>query len=139
MREGTWLGFDFGMRRIGVAAGQSVTRSAAPLTTLKAVKGKPNWDEVRALVKHWGACGLVVGIPYNMDASNQPITHFAEVFAAELQRETNLPIHLIDERLTTVAAREFVYENRGHSKRKAYEPVDDFSAALILEAFFAGK
>ena len=68
------LGFDFGMKRIGVAVGQTVTQSARPLKTIKAKEGVPDWDEIEQLIKIWQPDAFIVGIPLNMDGTEQLLT-----------------------------------------------------------------
>ena len=130
----TLLGFDFGTKRIGVAVGQTLTGTANPLKTLKAENGEPNWSEIAEIVREWGANGCVVGVPYDMSEDTAWMTAAAQTFAAKLGKQTQLPIYLIDERLTTKSARQLLHENRS-GQRKAYENVDDYCAALILEAY----
>ena len=86
MTTQTLLGFDFGMKRIGVAVGQTVTQTARPLTTLKAVNGTPDWRAVEKLIGIWQPDAIVVGIPLNMDGTEQPISHSARQFSAELHQ-----------------------------------------------------
>lgn len=99
------LGFDFGMKYIGVAIGQSVTKTASPLTTLMAKDGIPDWLEIQSLIERWHPNDLVVGIPLNMDGTEQPITFCARRFANRLHTKFRLPVHMIDERLTSWEAK----------------------------------
>ena len=92
------LGFDFGMKRIGVAVGQTVTKTARPLETLKAKQGVPHWEKILKLIKTWQPDALIVGIPLNMDGTPQPLTEAAEQFANELKKRFELPVYGIDER-----------------------------------------
>lgn len=133
----TLLAFDYGLKKIGVAVGQALTQSANPLTQLKAKAGTPNWQQVQTLIDEWQPNALVVGHPLNMDGSEQWITKEAEAFAKELHQRVGLPVLLVDERLTSVEARQQVHELE-HSKRKAYQPIDDYSAAIILENYLNG-
>ncbi|NBC22502.1 MAG: Holliday junction resolvase RuvX [Gammaproteobacteria bacterium] len=100
------IAFDFGLRHIGVAAGQTVTASASPLTTLKARDGKPDWPALLDLVRPWQPHTLIVGLPLNMDDSESGMSERARAFAAALARRTGIVTVLVDERLTTRAARE---------------------------------
>jgi putative Holliday junction resolvase len=135
-KPATLLGFDFGMKSIGVAVGQTITKSAKPLTTLKAKNGMPNWSLLAQLIGEWRPDALVVGIPYNMNGTDQPITQAAKEFAQNLQRRFSLPIHLVDERLTTVEARARLFGEKGYrGMQKA--AVDAKAAQLILESWMA--
>ena len=122
----TVLGFDFGLRRIGVAVGQSITQTANPLTILNAREGIPDWAEIGALINEWKPDVLIVGHPLNMDDTDNDITVRARRFGNRLHGRFGLKVHMVDERLSTVAARE-MEPDRQH--------VDDLSASLILETF----
>jgi putative Holliday junction resolvase len=129
------LSFDFGMKRIGVAVGQRITKTANPLTTLAAKSGEPDWGQVDALVKKWRPNAFIVGIPLNMDGTDQPITHAARHFAQSLITHYELPVHEMDERLTTKAAREELFEAGGYKALQSGE-VDQFAAKILLENWF---
>lgn len=130
----TVLGFDFGMRRIGVAVGQLITQSATPLTILKAVNGTPNWQEVKKIIETWKIGALVVGIPYNMDGTSQFTTVEARNFAEQLEEKFQLPVYLVDERLTTKEAGAIYHEQRRYD-RKAHATLDSIAAKIILESW----
>src|SRR5437868_4556129 len=87
------LGFDFGTKRIGVAVGQSLTRTARPLAMLKAKEGSPDWNEVARVIAEWKPDALVVGFPLNMDGTEQPLTHRARHFAEQLELHFQLPVY----------------------------------------------
>lgn len=129
----TLLGFDFGLKYIGVAVGQTVTGTATALITLQAKNGIPNWDEINALINEWKPAGLVVGIPLNMDGSEQQLTAEAKKFAQALER-FHLPVYRVDERLTTKEARQRLFETGGYRALKKSQ-VDSFAAKLILETW----
>jgi len=126
------VGFDFGMRRIGVAVGQAITKSANPLTTLPAKGGIPDWNSVTNLLQEWKPQALIVGIPLNMDGTDQPITEDAKNFAKELKKQFKLPVFGMDERLSTKDARERVFQAGGYKKLQSAE-IDAVAAQLILE------
>lgn len=126
------IGFDFGMKRIGVAVGQAVSIKASPLKTLKACDGVPDWQQVNALLSEWQPQALVVGIPTHMDGTEQRITHAARKFAQKLRHKLALPVYEVDERLTTVEARQQLFDGGGFKKLKSAE-VDSVAAALITE------
>lgn len=126
------LGFDFGMKRIGVAVGQTITQTARPLTTLAAKAGVPQWDNLNKLIKMWQPDALVVGIPLNMDGSEQPLTVAARQFAAALNAHYQLPIYEMDERLSTKDARERLFAEGGY-KALQNGQIDSVAAQLILQ------
>lgn len=132
------LGFDFGMKRIGVAIGQTVTQSARPLDTIQAKEGIPNWNAITKLIRKWLPDALVVGIPLNMDGTLQPISHLAQQFVADLRKHYPLPIYEIDERLTTKAAREKLFTQGGYKALQDGQ-VDRVAAQLILQNWFASQ
>ena len=132
----TIVAFDFGMKRIGVAVGQTITQSARPLDLLHAKNGEPNWQVVADVIAKWRPQALVVGIPLNMDGTEQRITNHAREFAAKLGEKLNLPVFEIDERLTTKDARERLFEQGGYKALQGGQ-VDCVAAQLILQNWFA--
>lgn len=129
------LGFDFGLKRIGVAVGQTVTKTARPLGVLQANAGEPRWDELTKIIKTWRPDALIVGIPLNMDGTEQPITLAAKKFADLLREHFKIPVHGIDERLTTRDARDQVFAKGGY-KALQNRQIDSIAAQLILETWF---
>jgi len=135
----TLLGFDYGKRRIGVAVGQEVTATASPLETVSASEGKPDWAAITRLINDWRADALVVGLPLNMDDSEQDMTRAARRFANQLKGRYHLPVFMTDERLTSVAAEHMLAEASGEnrvSSRKRGQLVDQLAAQVILTSFF---
>lgn len=132
MPDGLYLGFDFGYKRIGVAVGQALTKSASPLNTILAKAGVPNWSEIAGLIKKWRPTGLIVGLPTRIDGQEQYTTQAARDFAQSLSERFELPTYLVDERLTTVAARTELYTQGGYRKIIQTQ-VDSIAACIILE------
>jgi putative Holliday junction resolvase len=126
------LGFDFGMKRIGVAVGQTITKTARPLQTLQAHSGIPDWKQLAKIIKTWRPDALVVGIPLNMDGTPQPLTKAAEQFMKDLEMHFKLPIYGCDERLSTKDARERLFKAGGF-KALQNGQVDSVAAQLILQ------
>lgn len=129
------LGFDYGLRRIGVAVGQSLTGTAQALSTVTARDGVPDWDAIGALIAEWRPQALIVGVPYNMDGSEQPITRRAQRFARQLEGRFALGVHLVDERLTSAEAEEELRTQRaaGRRRRVRREEIDARAARIIVE------
>lgn len=129
------LGFDFGMSYIGVAAGQTLTKTATPITALKARDGQPNWDEVKALIDEWSPNQLIVGLPLNMDDTDQLITKAAKKFAKRLEGRYGLPVSLWDERLSSIEAKQQLFQSKG--KQAISDPIklNSTAAAVILEDY----
>jgi putative Holliday junction resolvase len=130
------IAFDFGMKRIGVAIGQTITQTARPLDTIQAKDGVPNWNAIQHLIKKWLPDALIVGIPLNMDGTNQKISQHAREFAQRLRERFKLPVYETDERLTTKDAREQLF-NTGGYKALQDGQVDRVAAQLILQNWFA--
>ena len=135
---GQILAFDFGLARIGVAVGQSITGTANPLDTLHAKQGIPDWVMVEKLLKIWQPKLLLIGEPFNMDNSDQEITLAARKFANRLHGRFGLPTQMFDERLTSASAREEIFEFGGYKKLKKTQ-IDSVAAALILESWFLNQ
>ncbi|BCQ33510.1 MULTISPECIES: Holliday junction resolvase RuvX [Erwiniaceae] len=135
MSSMTMLSFDFGTKSIGVAIGQQLTGTARPLTALKANDGVPDWNKIEALLKEWQPDRVVVGLPLNMDGTEQPLTVRARKFANRLHGRFGVQIELHDERLSTVEARAELFE-RGGFRALSKGSVDSLSAVIILESWF---
>lgn len=144
-RHGTILGFDFGKKRIGVAVGQTLTASASPLTTLLVHNEQADWDAIGRLIQRWQPVQLVVGLPVNMDGSEHALAATVRDFAGQLQSRYGLPVHLVDERLSSHEAQRIAAGRGGRSaphSQAAKEAVDRIAAQLILETWLsqqAGK
>ncbi|WP_392565196.1 Holliday junction resolvase RuvX [Utexia brackfieldae] len=131
----TIIGFDFGTSSIGVAIGQDITKTARPLQAFKARDGVPDWQKIDHMLKEWQPDYLVVGLPLNMDGTEQPLTIRARKFAARLHGRFGYQVHLQDERLTTVEAKSYIFETSGYRGLQKGR-VDAASAVIILESWF---
>lgn len=134
----TVLGFDFGTTRIGIAVGQSFTGLGRPLNPLKAKEGIPNWDAITALVEEWQPDAFVVGLPLNMDGSENEMCQRARKFAKRLHGRFNRPYHMMDERLSSYEAKGQVIAQGGNRNFKE-NSVDGIAAQMILESWFAER
>jgi putative Holliday junction resolvase len=136
---GTLLGFDFGTRKIGVAVGQTVTGTASPLTTLRHRGSKPDWAAIEALIREWRPDAAVLGLPFNMDdTEEETLAEPVRRFARQLQGRFGLPVHLVDERLTTLAAERALGAARPRTRqtgRQGTDALDAYAAKLILETW----
>ncbi|TQV69630.1 Holliday junction resolvase RuvX [Exilibacterium tricleocarpae] len=130
----TLLAFDYGTRSLGVAAGQTLTGTATELAPLPARDGIPDWAVVQRLLEEWRPALVVVGLPLNMDGSDSELTQRARKFGQRLHGRFGVRVEMMDERLSTVAAKE-VAASRGHRGNYAAEPVDSIAARLILESW----
>jgi len=131
----TLLGFDFGKKYIGVAVGQQLTGSATPLGSIKAKDGIPNWDDLKYYVNEWQPDIIVVGLPLNMDGSEQQLTHDARKFGNRVSNQCNIQVVFQDERLTTADAKERLFAQGGYRNLKK-DNIDALSAVLIIESYF---
>ncbi|MGZ5275868.1 MAG: Holliday junction resolvase RuvX [Caldimonas sp.] len=119
----SFLAFDFGARRVGVASGNSLTRSASPLTTITA-QGEARFEAIGRLVREWQPTALVVGVPFHPDGAAHVNTQRARRFGRQLAARFALPVHEVDERYTTTEAR-----------AAGAADLDAAAAAIILTQF----
>lgn len=138
MQSFSVLAFDYGLKNIGVAYGQSITGTANEMPPLTARDGIPNWDEIAKLLSEWQPQRLLVGLPLNMDDSESELSQRARKFANRLHGRFGLPVELFDERLTTRLAKEEARE-RGHKGNYGTSPVDSIAARLLLESWFNSR
>lgn len=125
------LGFDYGLKQIGVANGQTLTSSASGLTILKAVDGIPNWSQVEKLLNEWKPDLVIVGLPLNMDDSESELSSRARKFARRLQGRFAVEVEMVDERLTSREAKMLGHEQGTQDLTK----IDHIAASLILQSW----
>ncbi len=131
----TVLAFDFGTQFIGVAIGSTLTRQARALVSLRVTRaGQPDWAALTRLVEEWAPKTLIVGLPCNMDGTPNPRTGPARKFGNRLKARYNLPVLMVDERLTTVLARQSLRE-AGVSGIRHKPRLDPEAARHILQAY----
>ena len=121
----TYLAFDFGRRRIGVAVGNSLLRRARPLQLIDAA-GAARFERIAALIGEWRPDALVLGIPYHPDGAEHDNTRHARAFGRQLQGRFRLPLHEVDERYTTTEARQ---------EGARDDTADAAAAAIILDQY----
>ncbi|MBO2623714.1 Holliday junction resolvase RuvX [Shewanella algae] len=138
MTAKTVLGFDFGTKSIGIAIGQQLTGSASPLTSIKAVDGTPDWQQIAALIEEWQPDLVVVGLPLNMDGTEQEMTQRARKFANRIAGRFGVKVATQDERLTTADAKARLFELGGF-KALTKGQIDAVSAVLIIESYFENQ
>ena len=130
------MAFDFGLSQIGVATGNCLLGTTAPLPILRAKDGIPEWRLLESLVAEWGPDLLVVGDPLNMDGSDSKLGALAAKFARRLHGRLGLEVQMVDERLSSFEAKHESRE-RGHRGDFKRQPVDSLAAELILRTWFA--
>lgn len=134
------LALDYGVKKMGMALGNSLTQTARAFDILAMNNGQPDWDNLIGIIKVWGVAQVVVGLPLNMDGSSSMLSKRAHKFARRLAHrvmEQRLPVTvtLCDERLTSVAAREIAWENGWIQNER--DPIDDISACILMSTYFA--
>lgn len=135
MQHRTILCFDYGTKSIGVAVGSELTGSATLLPALKARDGIPDWEQIERLIKDWQPQLLLVGLPLNMDGSEQEFTTRTRKFANRLHGRFGLPISLHDERLSTADARSRLFAEGGY-RNLSKDKIDSLSAQIIFEGWY---
>ncbi|WP_298451985.1 Holliday junction resolvase RuvX [uncultured Marinobacter sp.] len=128
------MAFDFGLRRIGVAMGQEMIGTGQPLTMIPADNGTPDWAQLEKLLVEWQPDLVLVGLPLNMDGSENDMCGRARKFGKRLHGRFHVPIEMVDERLTSYEAKGQVMAVGG-SRDYGRHGVDDRAAVLILETW----
>lgn len=122
--QGNIIGFDFGLKRIGVAIGQTITQTAAPEAIVNSKDGKPDWEHISKLFEKWQPVAIVVGLPLRLDGSEQALTQPARKFGQRLSGRYHRPVFYIEEQLSSIEA-----ENRQLKRTH----IDDHAAQILLE------
>ena len=133
------MAFDFGERRIGVACGDTISRTASPLGIVRVESAGP-WQQIESLLKVWAPNLAVVGLPYNADGSESALTGAARRFAAQLQGRFSLEVHMVDERYSSIDAQARLKQRRASGARRrriAKGDIDAAAACVILERWFS--
>jgi len=133
------LGFDFGTKRIGMAFGQRITGTAQVLHVIDQGQTGPDWIRIEHALRDWRPEALVVGLPLTLDGGEQTTAQLARRFAHALGERYALPVHLVDERMTSIeAARRFAAARSAGQRRKLdARLLDSFAAQVIVENFLA--
>lgn len=119
------LGFDFGVKRIGIAMGNTLTGQAQPLRVIAAIDNETRFNIIGQLIAEWAPARLVVGEPRHPDGAEHDMTLRCRRFANQLHGRFNLPVELVDERYSSAV----IASKRG-------ERIDDKAAAIILQQYF---
>ena len=129
------MAFDFGTQKMGIAIGQSSIESANPLPLFVMKDGIPDWNQLLKLVKEWQPNLFLVGLPLNMDDSESELSARARKFARRLRHQTNIETWMVDERLSTRAARDELshYHAQGRGKKLS---ADSLAATLFIESWY---
>ena len=132
-----FLGFDFGLSRIGVAVGQELTGTAQALKTLTCIQQKPDWIAIEKLLQEWKPDALVIGVPYHLDGKAQDMTDAAKKFGRQLHGRFQLPVYEMDERLSSREAENEISRQRaaGLRKKSRKGDIDKMAAQIILQSW----
>ncbi|WP_434778233.1 Holliday junction resolvase RuvX [Neisseria sp. Ec49-e6-T10] len=133
--EGTTLGFDFGLARIGIAQGDLLLNIAHPLLTIHAEDNHTRFTQIDDLIKEWQPVQLVVGLPTHMDGQEHEMSARCQRFARQLTGRFHLPVFLVDERLSSVIAESLLEEAQVFGKKQK-AVLDQVAAQAILYTFF---
>jgi putative Holliday junction resolvase len=135
------IAFDFGLRRIGIAAGDTLTATAAPRPAILVGVHGPDWNAITREVQALAPELLIVGAPYNVDDTPGALAPAAQQFAEQLQRRFGVPVHKVDERYSSLEGSSALKAQRalGQRRRIRREHIDSAAAAVILERWLAGE
>jgi len=135
LNSDTFLGFDFGNKKIGTAIGQTTTGIASPLKTIRSISQQPNWEIISQLITEWNPAGLVVGISKQADGSDNIITPKMFKFCRQLEGRYNLPVYKIDEAFSTFEAKQMLFDDLKVNATKLWDVQDQLAAQLILQSW----
>ena len=130
----SYLCFDYGLKNIGVALGNTLTKEARPISILTAVNGKPRWNEIKALIEEWQPKAIIVGNPIDEDGLPTELSAKAAKFTRQLEGRLGLEATLHDERFSSKEAKLRAKES-GHKGDFVKQPIDHVAAAIILESW----
>ncbi len=136
--HGTVLAFDLGLKRTGVASGELSLGIAHPLSVIQADSTDARLAAIAKLVAEWQPVLLVLGLPTHADGSEHEMTRVAKNFARKLESRFDLPVFLVDERLSSAEAESELHA-RGIHGRKNKALTDAVAAQLILQGFFDAR
>jgi putative Holliday junction resolvase len=134
LKNSTFLAFDYGEKHIGAAVGSAHTRTAQPIGAVPGAKGSPDWRRISDLVTQWQPNALIVGLPLNMDGTENTMTRAARRFGNRLRDRYNLPVHMVDERLSSRSAKDALIE-AGIPAKRHKRKLDTLAARTILQSF----
>ena len=133
-REGNIIGFDFGQKRIGVAIGNNISKSAQALITIESASNNQKFEAIQKIMDEWQPVSIVVGVPFNVDGSEHKVTNLCKKFAKQLEQKYALPIHLIDERYTSIEASYEIQDKKIDLKKRKLL-IDQIAAKIILQSY----
>ncbi|BGI51600.1 MAG: Holliday junction resolvase RuvX [Buchnera aphidicola (Ceratovacuna japonica)] len=129
-----YISFDYGTKNIGVAVGQKITNTGNILNYIKSKNKKYIWKKIEEIIKYWKPKSIIVGLPLNMDGTEQSITKKTKKFAIEINKKFNIKVYMHDERLSTIEAKRILFEKGFKNLTK--NKINSTSALVILESWF---
>lgn len=132
------LAFDYGTKNIGVASAQTIAKTANSLPGLKAKDGIPDWNQIEKLLQEFKPDLVLVGLPLNMDGTESELSTRAKKFANRIHGRFGVKVEMIDERLSSFAAKGEVL-SQGGSRDYKNNPVDSIAARILLEDWLASN
>lgn len=131
------IAFDFGLKRTGVAVGNLLTGSASPECTIQSKNSSPDWDSITKLIKEWKPCQIVVGMPTELDGSENPLRVAVDRFCNQLNGRYNIKVDQENEQFTSIEAAQRLKQLRqsGRKQKVTKDEVDKIAAAIILESW----
>ena len=133
----TILAFDFGLQRTGVAVGNTLTGSATPECTLQSKNDTPNWDEITKLIEDWKPDKIIVGMPTELDGSENPLQKRVTRFSNQLNGRYSIPVEHENEQFSSIEAAQRLKQMRqsGRKQKIKKQEVDKIAASIILETW----
>lgn len=133
--QGDVLAFDFGEKRVGVANGEHLLKIAHPLTTIHAESTKDKLNAIDALVQEWQPSTLVVGLPAYLNGDLHELSQLCQKFARRLDARYQLPVVMVDERLSSAQASQSLHKMGIHGRQQK-DFLDQIAAQIILQSYF---
>jgi putative Holliday junction resolvase len=133
--SGTIMAFDFGEKRIGIATGETMLKTAHALTIIESERNEIRFAEIGKLIQEWKPSLLVVGLPTHMDGNQHQLTYLSKKFAQRLEGRFDLPVIMIDERLSSAEAEQQL-THAGVPEKLQKNMIDAVAAQVILQSYF---
>jgi len=137
----TVLTFDFGLKRTGVAVGNTIVGTASPEETLISINGKPDWQAITRLIEKWAPSQIVVGMPKQLNGDDAELSAPIEKFCNQLNGRYDLPVAQANEQYSSIEAGRRLKQVRqaGRKQKVQKEEVDRVAAAIIFENWYQNQ
>ena len=133
----TYLGFDFGQKKTGVAVGQRITGTCRGVETIRSENREVLWNSIARLVRTWQPAAFVVGVPYPLTTATErnPVIDLIMGFCRDLESRFELPVLIMDEALSTRESQTIFYSQRSKKSVQFSAIKDELAAQLILQTW----